>query len=342
MPKHIDSQNIVETPSLRALALAPLQRLFSARPEFIDTLEKTDLAHAAHLGPYDLIPLLSFLELLEELSKRLQNPVLGAELGQSLSAPDLGPAGLLMLQSATMRRGINRYVLRLSALQSASDMRFEPMGDLFSLSYQITGLGRQIWPQDTELSLSSTTHLIRQSFDSRWAPLEVHLAHVPPVGVERLERIFRAPVRFGQAANRLLFAPEDLDLPYRDEDKPLIAVIERHIEDLLLSQAADAPMQSRVESVIAHQLGQQPCTLASVAAMLGLSPRKLQRHLAAEGTSLRTILRDQRMRIAETQLQAPGARMSDVAHALGYADNTAFWRAYRSWTGEAPSTRRSG
>ena len=46
------------------------------------------------------------------------------------------------------------------------------------------------------------------------------------------------------------------------------------------------------------------------------------------------------LRIAETYLADPRLSLKQVAQALGYSDGTVFWRAYRGWTGRAPSRAR--
>ena len=332
-----------EIPSLRASALAPVLAHFAEETGRIETvLRRHGLDPARVRDPYEVIPLPAYLQVFEDAAELAGDPVLGARLGQRIQPADLGPTGLLLLQSGTIRRGLERFAGALSALQSATDMQITRTGALLSISYHIRAPRVRPLPQDSEFSLSTLARMIRIAFDPRWQPLEVHFEHAPSRRADLLERIFRAPVRFGQSSARLVFAPEGLDHQHRAEDAGLIRVIERHVADLGLEQDRDQALADRVLSVVVRNLGQRAVDLPGIAGELGMAPRSLQRGLAAEGTSLRAIVQDHRRQIAETYLADPRLSLKQVAQALGYSDGTVFWRAYQGWTGEAPSRRRQG
>ena len=80
-------------------------------------------------------------------------------------------------------------------------------------------------------------------------------------------------------------------------------------------------------------------TLGTLARQFGMSARTLQRALRASGASYVSILTQARMELARAWL-ARGERVGDVAVGLGYADQTAFSRAFRRWTGTSPSSFR--
>ncbi|MFC0198782.1 helix-turn-helix domain-containing protein [Paracoccus rhizosphaerae] len=80
--------------------------------------------------------------------------------------------------------------------------------------------------------------------------------------------------------------------------------------------------------------------LTLIASGLSLSPRTLQRHLAAQGSSLRELVMEARLELGCTQLRSGQASSSEIARRLGYADSTAFWRAFKKRTGAAPSKQR--
>ncbi|WP_226625285.1 AraC family transcriptional regulator [Alloyangia pacifica] len=334
-----------DRPFVRATALAPVLRHFEARGEDLGAILKAEgLAPGALRDPYEEIPLAAYLRLFEAAARAAHDPVLGARLGRSITPADLGPTGLLLAQSATLRLGMTRFLGALAALQSATEMIFSHEPDengWHSISYQIRGAAKSSGAQDAEFSLSSLCQLLRQSFDRGWSPAEVHFSHAPSRRPDLLERLFGAPVRFEQSANRLLFGEEGLDTLRRTEDAGLIAVIERHVADLVRAQDPEMSVAERVRMIVSRNLGRAPVDLPSVAGALGMAPRSLQRHLAQEGTSLRALVQAERRQIAEQQLARPGARLKSVAATLGYSDETVFWRAWRNWTGEAPSRSRS-
>ena len=81
-----------------------------------------------------------------------------------------------------------------------------------------------------------------------------------------------------------------------------------------------------------------PPLVAEVARHVAMSPRSFQRQFLAEtGSSWRTFVLQARMLRAMELLAAPGARVTQVAMALGFASFGAFTRAFSRLAGQAPS-----
>jgi AraC-like DNA-binding protein len=81
--------------------------------------------------------------------------------------------------------------------------------------------------------------------------------------------------------------------------------------------------------------------LERVAALFGRHPRTLNRLLQAEGTSFKRVLDEARYQIARQRLRDTRLSIQELAATLGYADATAFTRAFRRWSGASPSAWRS-
>jgi len=71
-------------------------------------------------------------------------------------------------------------------------------------------------------------------------------------------------------------------------------------------------------------------SVRTIAKRLGHSPRSLQRHLGASGTSFRQVL-DEVRRDRVRELQREGVTTEEIAARLGYRDLGAFRRALRRW-----------
>ena len=75
---------------------------------------------------------------------------------------------------------------------------------------------------------------------------------------------------------------------------------------------------------------------AAIARALGMSPRGLQRHLADEGTSFKDLLESARASLARSYLGEGRHSVTEIAFLLGFADTSAFSRAFKRWTGSSP------
>lgn len=281
--------------------------------------------------PYALVSMSRYLAIFEQAAVSLDDAVLGARLGTRAKPADLGPLGLLFATAPSIRAGLSHTIRYLAVLQNGTTSGIVEENDVLLYRYKVDY--QSLWPrrQDAEYTLACTCQLIRDCFSNRWNPIEVQFEHSPSQDVTGLRRIFRAPVVFNQPINCVVIDRKDADRQYREEDRGLAAVLERHISDLLANGETDVDLRSRARKVVSIYLGHKPITVELVADELGVTKRTLQRHLAAEGTSLRELVNQHRCKIAQRYL-SEGVHRGRVAHLLGYADATAFWRSYKSWS----------
>ena len=81
----------------------------------------------------------------------------------------------------------------------------------------------------------------------------------------------------------------------------------------------------------------------AIALALNVSVRTLHRQLDDEGTSLQALRDDMRRAQAIDLLTRTTRPIKQIARSVGYASEKSFARAFRQWTGEAPSEyRRKG
>ena len=78
-----------------------------------------------------------------------------------------------------------------------------------------------------------------------------------------------------------------------------------------------------------------------VASRLGMSLRTLKRRLKDEGESLQAFRDEVRAEAACQPLQYTEKPAGEIATILGYADASAFARAFRRWRGVGPANWRS-
>lgn len=324
--------------SVRASFMSALvQRLEATGRSAQPLLNRTGIGLSQLTDPYGTIPLGRFVAFLEGAAEVVGDPNIGARIGADLTAGDMGPVGIVLSLSGRVDTGIERFVRYTNALQGGTDSQWVLNDRHWTFTYRLTD--QNIWPrrQDAEFSLSSLVQVVRDNFSSRWAPLEVHFEHGTPLNADTLEKLFRCPVRFSQSINRIIVAKDACDTIVRPEDPALLAALERHVREIIGSAEDPRTTSESVRTVIESRLGFSPVTIDHVAQALAMTPRSLQRHLSLEGTSFRQLLEDLRRTRAHLLLSQRGAKVANVADALGYSDPTAFWRAWRGWTGTAPS-----
>src|SRR5215212_6441678 len=108
---------------------------------------------------------------------------------------------------------------------------------------------------------------------------------------------------------------------------------------LLARHVQSAELVKCVRAILQKEMGH--CLAVDIAKRLGVNPRTLERHLSYQGTTFREISRQVQLQASQRLLKT-GASVSDVAKALGFSEISAFTRAFRRWSGETPSSWKSG
>ena len=126
-----------------------------------------------------------------------------------------------------------------------------------------------------------------------------------------------------------------LDLPIRRDEAALTAFLDGAPGKITMLYRRDREMVIRVRDLLREALPDSP-GLGDVAARLHLSPRTVHRRLEDEGSSFRIIKEALRRDMALARLAKTSDPIAQVAADLGYADTSAFYRAFVAWTGMAP------
>lgn len=130
-----------------------------------------------------------------------------------------------------------------------------------------------------------------------------------------------------------------LDLPLRRDEAALGAFLEGAPGKITMLYRRDREMVFRVRDLVRDALPAS-LTLDEIAARLHVSPRTLARRLDEEGSGFRAIKDATRRDIAYARLTKTRQPIAVLAADLGYADPSAFYRAFVGWSGMSPERYR--
>jgi len=103
---------------------------------------------------------------------------------------------------------------------------------------------------------------------------------------------------------------------------------------------ASSAFSRDIERQIETLLPEGAMRIDSVAKALGLSRQTLYRRLKAEGTTFETLVERVRRRLALRFIRDDGLAVKEAAWRLGFAEPSAFSRAFKRWTGKSPAEMR--
>jgi AraC-like DNA-binding protein len=192
-------------------------------------------------------------------------------------------------------------------------------------------------PASIDAGVASIVILCRQGRGGQVDPIHVRLARAQPACFGRLQDFFGCPIDFGGPENSLVFRASDLDAQLPTANPVLLRVNEQVLTDYL-ARLERSEVTVQVQAKLIQLLPSGEVEESSIARMLNLSLRSMQRKLKARGVSFRKLLDDTRRQLAEQYLKDSTLSVSEIAYLLGFAEVSSFSRAFKRWTGHAPRT----
>ena len=177
--------------------------------------------------------------------------------------------------------------------------------------------------------------------DSRIALAETTFPFPAPRHADAYHYLFPGPVRFDADAASLSFDARYLELPVRRDEKALQAMLQRALPLTVLQYRRDRLLVHSVAQILAADAAAAH-TAEDIAAQLNTSVRTLHRQLKEEGVSLQRLKNEARRERAIKLLLQTRKPVKQVAAAVGFDSEKSFARAFREWTGVAPSAYRTG
>jgi AraC-like DNA-binding protein len=176
--------------------------------------------------------------------------------------------------------------------------------------------------------------LIQQLGGASLRPLEVRLPRPRPAHPERFEQFFSAPVVFDSAQLELVYARAALS--GRASDVEQLSADAHSRREGVLPAGVDKLAQQVYARVLAA-LAEGVPSLSQLARKLGVSARTLRRRLQEARTGYAELVDQARRQRALALASRAELDVTQLAQLTGFADGSAFARAFRRWTGEPPS-----
>lgn len=257
---------------------------------------------------------------------------------ESLPLGSLGFAEYYAMTSSTLREALGRVVRVFRTLAECIDLDFVEEDDRALFVHREMARPR-FSARLAETFFAVVAHRCRIYVGEPFALLEARFIHPRDEAHPELARVLGLEPRFGEDYDALVFPREILDLPLRTTDRLASDVLDRTFQDLE-RRVTRVSLPTRVLEALRGALSRGDARLDCVAKTLGLSGRTLQRRLEAEGSSFHTLLEQCRKEQALVLLGDRDLPVKAVSHALGYADPSVFFRAFRRWTGTSPAAYR--
>lgn len=173
-----------------------------------------------------------------------------------------------------------------------------------------------------------------------WRPQSVSFSFNQP-GPGPYESLFGAAVFFNREADSYCFPEEDLYCPLPSSDEELLDILQNHAERLQKNFELGGKLKPLVRKLIQQSLGTGRTDLETIAKLLNMHPRALQRKLIKEGISFKALLLTTRLDIAQELLLNSDISLTEISDIIGYSELSAFSRAFKRYFSYSPDEWRT-
>lgn len=310
-------------------------------------LRRDVLLEAAGLGAVDFsspdarVPSWAEVALWQLVAQREPDPGVGIRMATGVPARQWGLLGYAIACSSNLGAALRRLARYWRILNEAVQFRLEEATQHHvAIAQSLSDLGLAL-PHAVSYRFAALIGACRGITRAEVAPSELAFTFGQPNSTLEYQRFFRCPLRFSQPESKVLFVKRDLDLPVPGGDETLAGYLSENAERALRALCAGTSIRERVRSALWAELSEGPPTLRRTASALHMPPRTLQRHLAAEGTTLRREIEHIREHMAIATLRERSVSIEEVAFILGYTEASTFYRSFRRWTGKTPRQYRA-
>lgn len=309
-----------------------LRRLQLAGPSDLTDL---GLASDAQLNLETRIPVAWLLRLWQLAAERGAPADLGLQLGQQRGLQSRGPVANLAAMSATIGEALELFSRHSPVMSECENLRVEQLGNRVRICFLFTAPLAD-HPPACEYSLSSALCWGRQMSGARLLPLAVGFRHAPLGGAASYRQALGCPVRFGEPLDYIEMAVTELQRPLHSGNAYLKDLLLQRVSDMQAQLPSQHSLRQQVLHLIELGLVDGSFSVQAVARHLHTSRQTLHRHLREEGCSFSELLAEVRREHSLRRLQQADCRVEQLSRELGFAEPSAFYKAFKSWFGVSP------
>lgn len=170
---------------------------------------------------------------------------------------------------------------------------------------------------------------------------EVSFVQSSPENLAEYHLIFGQNIRFAQPGSALSLENKALTLPIIRNGRALTEFLRKAPANFLVKFRNGEGYVIRIRNLLSATPFDDWPVFGDLAARLRTTESTLRRRLESEGISFQEVKDDLRRDLAINLLCNSARPVEDIALELGFKENSAFYRAFKKWTGLSPGSYRA-
>ena len=285
-----------------------------------------------HLSPQQ------FGQIWLELSFRMQDEFFG------LGARPMSPGSFTLLGHAT-RHAPNLEVAVARALRFLTILLEDPAGRL-----RFDGRMAQVTLTETGPAKSAFAYrvyfTILHALNCWLIGERIPIRHIQfpcpePLQTNDYGDFFGVPVQFDADMAQMTIERKYLRKPINRSERALKSFLKSAPTAFLSGYRHGDGIKAKVIAELSTGAMESWASIDEIASMLGMSTSTLHRRLKEEGQSFGEIKEERRRNLAISLLKNSSLPIAEIAQRVGYAEPSAFFRAFNRWFGATPGSIRN-
>lgn len=341
--KNGNTEAVPSIPLVKAAFIIPFRIAMENNGVSADQyFKKFRLPLAEFDDPESLIPEKPFWRLINQVSIAEMIPDFGMQVAQAKPWYKVDSLQPLLHNKRSLRALLNTFCELASSQSNVSDFNICIEGDVCWFENH----GQLLIRSDIQMELyrvTSMIELVQLATGKNWNPAVAHLMMDRNKVVKKNNILDGCELVFSQKQTAIAFPAGLLDATISTAPDNSTANRYDMDETRIVNTIQDkSELVNALREVISHYITEDDLSIEVIADVAGLSTRSLQRTMKKYDLSYNDLLNEARHQYAVTKLNDPATKITDIAYQLGYNDAAHFTRAFKRWTGMAPSVYRKG
>jgi AraC-like DNA-binding protein len=329
-------------PLVRAIAIERMPELLDRmNVRFEDLLRRSGLPQVPLDHDTRFLPLYDVLTVVDRAARATGTEHFALLIANTGGFDALGDYGRYIKAAPTLLEAIRRAGRYISWHTLGARLSLTPEGASCVWRYNLVSGIRQNRQHAYLFALVLMRDVVRLAAGPQWFPQELRLEQSGSATYGKaLEGAFGQRIRWAAGENALVLGQPLLALPLAWAPEAPSILTAADSARALASSSPSPDLVGSLRQLIRSFLPAGYPSASLLAHASGLPLRSFQRALALCGLSFSDLVEQVRFQLAVEMMRDPRLRLIDISLELGYSDAANFTRAFKRWTGQAPSQTR--
>ena len=277
--------------------------------------------------------------LLENADALFHDPGLGLKLGPQQHLATHGALGSAIMSSNSLDEAMGLVGKYVKIRNRLVHLKFFREGDDVVTQIDVKLPMDDLYQHVIELSFSTMLANFHSIVGNLYCCTGLSLRFAAPDHAGVYEEIFQVKPEFSAAANEMRFPQRVFATPALKGDPLFAKMAEKQCESLLHRMDDRGSLPDSIHAALIRIPGHIP-SQEELARQFNMSKRSMSRQLLQLDTSFQVILNNTRKELSIQYLTDTDWTIEEIAYALDYESPPNFSRAFKKWTGKAPTEYR--